>query len=416
MSLIKIINNVFNLFDDILKQALFIFFSVSIFAGNAFAMQAPVSKSSAPIATQQKWLKDYSDTVLKEAKKFNIPGFAIVVVRKGEPAYFYHYGVTEKGGNSVDLDTKFRLASVSKTFTATLIARQNSLKQLDWQTPLTSLTPEFKIDNYGDKPILLRHIIGQSAGFMPNAYDNLIEANYKRPRVLNELAKLDSICKPGYCYTYQNALFGILEEYYKTQSSSYSEQLTNNLFEPLKMTATVGKEALEDSGNWAKPHAAMSRTRWREVKVKDDYYRFSPAAGINASIKDMEIWIRAMLLEYPEVVDANMISQMTQPRVQTRNELRRREWRKHLRTAHYGLGWRVYNFRGIKLNYHGGWVQGYRADVAFSPDLNTGIAILMNAESNMINTVSAKFWEQALINTQKIESSQKPIVASSTSG
>lgn len=360
-------------------------------------------------ASENQWIEDYTNSVITEAKKFNIPGFAVVVVRKGQPAQFTYYGVTERGGTAINQDTKFRLASVSKTFTATLVAKQTSTKALDWQLPLATLTPNFTIDNYQDKPILLRHIIGQSAGFMPNAYDNLIEANYQRPRVLTELSKLDSICKPGYCYTYQNALFGILEEYYQAQNSSFSNELSSYLFTPLKMTATVGREALEKSGNWAKPHAAMSRTKWREVAVKDDYYRFAPAAGINASIKDMEIWLRAMLLEYPEVVNATMIEQMTQPRVQTKSELRRREWRKHLITAHYGLGWRVYNFKGVKLNYHGGWVQGYRADVAFSPTLETGIAILMNAESNMINTVSAKFWEQAVIHQPAVS---KPIIAS----
>jgi beta-lactamase class C len=349
---------------------------------------------------KNKWINDYVNYVAKEAKKFNIPGFAVVVVRKGEPAEFKYYGETERGGTPIDQDTKFRLASVSKTFTATLIAKQSGQTGLDWQSPLSVITPNYTIDNYQDKPLLLRHIIGQSTGFMPNAYDNLIEANYKRSRVLNMLGKLDSICKPGYCYTYQNALFGVLEEYYQTQNSSFSQELTNHLFTPLKMTSSVGRDALEQSGNWARPHAAISRTRWRKVSVKDDYYRYAPAAGINASIKDMEIWLRAMLLEYPEVVNATMIEQMTQPRVQTKNELRRREWRKHLITAHYGLGWRVYNFGGIKLNYHGGWVQGYRADVAFSPTLNTGIAILMNAESNMINTISAKFWQQALVNTK----------------
>lgn len=342
------------------------------------------------------WINKYSQQINKQASNANVPGFAMVIVRKGQPPEFRYYGVTERGGSKINADTKFRLASVSKTFTATLIAKQNSLQQLDWQTPLAQLTPDYTIDNYAEKPILLRHVIGQSAGFMPNAYDNLIEANYKRPRVLKELGKLDSICRPGYCYTYQNALFGVLEEYYQTQNSSYSQELSKHLFEPLNMKASVGRKALEASNNWAKPHAAVSRSKWRKVKVKDDYYRFAPAAGINASIKDMEIWLNAMLSEYPEVVTPTMVSQMTQPRVQTKNELRRREWRKHLRTAHYGLGWRVYNFRGYKLNYHGGWVQGYRADVAFSPDLEMGIAILMNAESNIINTISAKFWDQAI--------------------
>jgi len=349
-------------------------------------------------SNDDQWIIDYENSVVAAAKKYNIPGVAVVVVKKGQPAQFKYYGVTERAGTSVNQDTLFRLASVSKTFTATLVAKQTSINTINWQAPLSQLTPTYAIGNDKEKPILLRHVIGQSTGFMPNAYDNLIEANYKRPRVLREMGKLGSICKPGYCYTYQNALFGILEEYYQTQNSTYSQELSTHLFIPLGMKATVGRPALEQSGNWAKPHAAISRNKWGKVRVKDDYYRFAPAAGINASIKDMEIWLRAMLLEHPDIVNSTMIEQMTLPRVQTKNELRRREWRKHLITAHYGLGWRVYNFKGIKLNYHGGWVQGYRADVAFSPTLETGIAILMNAESNIINTISAKFWEQAVIN------------------
>ena len=356
-----------------------------------------LASSAQSQTNDNQWILDYTSSVAAAAKKHNIPGVAVVVVQKGQPAVFKYYGLTEQSGSQINQDTLFRLASVSKTFTATLVAKQSSINLLDWQTPVSALSPAYSLDNYQDKPMLLRHVIGQSAGFMPNAYDNLIEANYNRPRVLDALGKLDSICKPGYCYTYQNALFGILEEYYEAQNSSYSQELSNHLFSPLGMKASVGRSALEQSGNWAKPHAAVTRSKWRKVRVKDDYYRFAPAAGINASIKDMEIWLRAMLLEYPEVVNTTMVEQMTLPRVQTKNELRRREWRKHLITAHYGLGWRVYNFKGIKLNYHGGWVQGYRADVAFSPTLGTGIAILMNAESNIINTISAKFWEQAVI-------------------
>lgn len=369
--------------------SLFIFI-LTLFS--AFFSMAFVQSNDA----EQDWINNYVKDVAREAKKNNIPGIAIVVVRKGQPATFSYYGVTEKKGAKINQDTVFRLASVSKTFTATLVAKQNSIGKLDWQTPLGTLVPKFSVDNYKDQPILLRHLIGQSSGFTPNAYDNLIDANYKRPRVLTALGKLDSICKPGHCYTYQNTLFGILDEYYESHNSSYAKELSSLLFTPLNMQATVGKKALESSANWAKPHAAIARKTWRKVRVKNNYYEFAPAAGINASIKDMEIWLRAMLLEYPDVVTPNMIQEMTQARVQTKNETRRREWRKHLRTAHYGLGWRIYNFRGVQLNYHGGWVQGYRADVAFSPTLETGVAILMNAESNLINTITAQFWDAAL--------------------
>ena len=377
------------------------------------------------IAGQQgdTWINDYTNRVFTQAAAHNIPGVAIVIVRKDKPPVFKFFGKTEYGGQPIDIDTKFRLASVSKTFTAVLIAKQHTENTqsdkpdtqhsslINWQTPISQLTPEYNFDNYS-QPVLLRHIIGQSAGFMPNAYDNLIEANYKRTRVLKELGELESICKPGYCYTYQNALFGVLEEYYQTQNSSFADQLNTDLFAPLEMKASVGKQALEQAQKWAKPHAALSRKKWRKVNVKNDYYRFAPAAGINASIRDMQIWLDAMLLEHPDVVDETILSQVTRPRVETRNELRRKEWRKHLRTAHYGLGWRVYNFEGIKLNYHGGWVQGFRADLAFSPELGMGMAILMNAESNLVNSISAQFWEQAVNNYNRQDKSMNANITS----
>lgn len=343
------------------------------------------------------WANDFANDVRQEAKKRNIPGFVFVVVQQGEPAKYYTFGKTERRGEAISPETVFRLASVSKTFTATLVAAENPLATaITWQTPIAQLTPEYNFDKYPDKPLLLRHIVGQSAGFMPNAYDNLIEANYNRKRVLRELTELEPLCQPGYCYTYQNALFGVIEEHYARRGSSFAEQMQRQLFKPLNMSASIGRQALESSKSWAKPHAAIARNRWAKVDVKDDYYRFAPAAGINASATDMEIWLRAMLLEYPDVVSADMVTEMTLPRVQTKNEMRRRGWRGYLKSAHYGLGWRVYDFNNIQLNYHGGWVQGYRADVSFSPELGIGYAFLMNAESNMINEVTADFWAKAI--------------------
>ncbi|MFC3122714.1 serine hydrolase domain-containing protein [Agaribacter flavus] len=342
-------------------------------------------------AFAEAWMDSYAVKVRNQAKKNGIPGFIFVIVEKDKPNRYYTFGHSERGGQRIGKDTMFRLASVSKTFTAALVAKQQP-SALGWQTPLKNLTPEYSFDKHKDSPILLRHVIGQSTGFIPNAYDNLIEANYKRPRVLKELSGLKPICKPGHCYTYQNAFFGVLEEHFISQDSSFEAQLEQHIFTPLGMQASVGKKNLEAAPKWAKPHAAVAKNKWVKVRVKDDYYRFSPAAGINASAEDLATWLRAMLLETPEVVSADMVRDMTQARVETKNELRRRGWRGKLKSAHYGLGWRVYNFNGIKLNYHGGWVQGYRADVSFAPELGVGFGFLMNAESNLINTATPEFW------------------------
>lgn len=343
------------------------------------------------------WVDDFAKEMKATAKKKKLPGIAFVMVTPNEPTRFEFYGKTEKSGTLIDKETVFRLASVSKTFTAVFMAKQVKEKKLTWQNSLQELLPDYKFDNYTDTPILLQHIIGQSTGFIPNAYDNLIEANYKLPRVLHHLEKLDSLCKPGICYTYQNTFFGVLEEYYRQQKTTFAEEITNSIITPLKMpTASVGRKALMASKKWAKPHAAIDKNKWVSVRVKNNYYKYSPAAGINASAADMEIWLKAMLLEYPDIIDKSMVDSLIKTRVKTKREMYRREWRKQLKDAHYGLGWRIYNVDDIEIIYHGGWVQGYRADVAFSPELGVGYALLMNAESNAINELTATFWKKQI--------------------
>ena len=110
----------------------------------------------------------------------------------------------------------------------------------------------------------------------------------------------------------------------------------------------------------------------------------------------MAIWLKAMLGEYPSVISPAIIANLTKPVVETKREVTRTGWRGKLKSAHYGLGWRIYDFNGTKINYHGGWVQGYRADISFSSELKTGVVVLMNAESNLINTATPDFWSAKL--------------------
>ncbi|APD95660.1 serine hydrolase [Alteromonas mediterranea] len=344
------------------------------------------------------WLDDYASHVKKEASKYNVPGYAFVFYEQGKAPRVYVYGRTQKkGGESVTQDTVFRLASVSKTFTALLSAKLVEKKQLSWETPISTLLPDIPFNGKGMGALQLQHIVGQSSGFMPNAYDNLIEADYSLERVLKSLGELEPLCVPGECYTYQNALFGALEYYFSNNNTSYSRQMQANLFTPLGMnTASVGKGGLLASDSWAHPHIAIARNKWREGKVESNYYRFSPAAGVNASISDMTIYLQALLGEFPTVMSKEMVDFVTTERVRTKRETYRRGWRGMIDDAHYGLGWRIYDINGMKLNYHGGWVKGYRADVAFSPEHKVGYVMLMNAESNMINSTTAELWKRYL--------------------
>ena len=84
------------------------------------------------------WLDEYASFVQKEATKYNVPGYAFVFYEQGKAPRVYVYGKTQKkGGEKVTQDTVFRLASVSKTFTALLSAKLVEKKQLSWETPIS---------------------------------------------------------------------------------------------------------------------------------------------------------------------------------------------------------------------------------------------------------------------------------------
>lgn len=344
-------------------------------------------------AAPDNWIDSFVAQAHRQAQQDNVPGYSMALVRSGQKPVFFNHGKTEAKGAKVDQLTLFRLASVSKTFTGGLTAKLVAQGKLDWQLSISDLAPEFGFDQAGKANITLEHLLTQSSGLVPNAYDNLIEANYSLNRILNELADLKPLCQPGECYTYQNALFGVLEHHFQQNNVSYKTLLEKELLQPLKMRYTsVGKSPLESAQQWAKPHVMTRSKNWRKTRVSNSYYRFAPAAGINTNTNDLAIWLQAMLGQYPDVVSPQLVSDITTPKIRTKREMRRRGWRGHIQDAHYGYGWRVYDFDGYKLNYHSGWVRGYRAEVAFSPETDTGFAILMNAESNVINTMGATFW------------------------
>ncbi len=330
-----------------------------------------------------------------ESEKY--PGAAFAIVTRDQIIHIGtlgHTSTTKK--RAVNRDTVFRLASVSKTFASELVGILVEDGILDWNESVNHYLPEFKIA--GDtSQIKLQNILGQSTGIIPYAYDNLLEANISMEEIWQRMSDLPYVCKPGSCYGYQNSLYTLVDPIVsRSMSSSYSGLIEQRIFKPLGMkTASMGYEAFVNSPNHAEPHA-KSKHGWRTVKVKRNYYNAAPAAGVNASIMDMARWLQAQLGSHPEVISPELIQKVSQPRVKTHRDKYRKEWKTILKQSHYGLGWRVYNIGSETLVYHGGWVSGFRADIAFAPNRDIGIVVLLNAESSGISKLTTQFWKMVL--------------------
>ncbi len=351
-------------------------------------------------------LEDFDAFFKEQMQQQQIPGAAYAIVYKNQIISAKGFGVREAGTKlPVDAFTVFRIASVSKTFAGGLASILASQGHFNWDDPVTRYLPDFSFKSRSHtNKLKVEHLLAQSTGVMPNAYDNLIEADVEPERILPQFKKLDPMCTPGQCYGYQNVLFSLIEPIMQqTTSQDYASLLRENIFDPLHMpTASVGYEGFLNTENRAIPHV-KARGKWYPRTVSESYYRFAPAAGVNASAIDLGYWLIAQLGYNPEVLNPQQLSQMTNKRVRTVRDLRRRQWREHITDAHYALGWRVYQFGQEQLVYHGGWVQGFRAELAYSKERELGLVILLNAESNVVAELSTHFWSTMFTALQRQE-------------
>lgn len=320
-------------------------------------------------------------------REYGVVGMGISIVHGDEVLLERGFGLTQAGrSDTVGADTAFRLASLSKAFAgavAGLLVEEGALR---WDTRVADHLPAFRLAN-ADTALgttaadLLSHTVG--LGF--HTFDNELEGNEPYPVLAQRLHQAPMLCPDGRCYAYQNIAFSLIGDLaFAVTGDFFSHLVEKKIFHPLGMfNATYGREGLEGSPSWARPHV-MSGGRMVALRPKENYYRVPPAAGVNASARDMSQWLLAQMGRRPEVLSPELLEAIQSPRVETPSELRAVPWRRErLREAHYGLGWRIYDYAGEKLVFHGGAVQGYRAVIGFLPEHDFGIAILSNCECRL---------------------------------
>ncbi len=328
-----------------------------------------------------------------------IPGGAWVVVSDGQIVGASGHGVRANGKpDPVTIETVFRIASVSKTFAAQLAALMVEEGRLNWDDPVIGFVPEFSLARPDHAHQLrLHHLLGQTTGIVPNAYDNLLNASQSLDQIVPRFRELEPMCAPGQCYTYQNVLFALVgPAIEQTTGRNYDELLAERLFQPLGMDqASAGMQAFLRSDNRAWPHVRRGQL-WFATDVNENYYRVSPAAGVNASALDLGQWLIAQTGHRPDVIPPALLRELTEKRIHSARELRRRGWRDLLTEAHYGLGWRIYTAGSEEIVLHSGWVRGFVAEVAYSPQRGIGLGVLLNAESSALNEITTGFWRAVL--------------------
>ncbi len=339
--------------------------------------QLPPARVTAAIGEYDHWLDQL-------AAEDRTAGLAAAVIVDGRVRYERTLGYADATtGARVKPYTVFRVASLSKAFATALtgiLVRQNVLH---WDTRLAGVLPFFKLqDANASAQATVRDILSQSVGLPYHAYDNLLSDGVSYRELERKLATVPLSCDPGTCYGYQNVAFSLIGDVIHAKTGQFFISMVDRyLFIPLGMTtASYGRDGLESSRSWARPHYKRGG-RWIAYEPNDNFY-VPPAAGVNASIRDMEQWLIAQMGGRPTVIPDALLEVLHAPVIDTPGERYGSNWRRaRVGKASYALGWRVYDYAGHTLVFHAGAVQGYRAMIGFFPEYHVGAVVLWNSEN-----------------------------------
>jgi len=335
-----------------------------------------------------------------------IPGLAMAIVHNGQVLSARGYGITDvKAAEPVDAHTVFRLASLSKSFAATTAGLLVNDGTIRWDSKITQYLPGFQLNNPAStQQLTVADVLSHRVGLVHNTYDRDLESYVDYRTLTQKLAYAPLQCQPGTCYGYQNIAFSLIGDVvFAATGDFYGQEVQKRVLKPLGMNdASVGLEGIEASARWARPHV-RGRGGWVSTKPKSTYYQVLPAAGVNASASDMAQYLIAHLGHRPDVLPPSLLATLHSPLVQTPSETRGSPWRRaRVDSAGYALGWRVYDYMGHQLVFHGGAVQGYRGVIAMLPERDLGIALLWNSESSLPSGMVPTIMDRALrIPTQR---------------
>ncbi|MFN1836036.1 serine hydrolase domain-containing protein [Balneola sp. MJW-20] len=343
------------------------------------------------------YLEKFEQNFLEGLKEKKIPGGAVVLVKDGQVIYQKGFGVKEAGtSDPVDERTVFRLGSVSKGFASVLTGILVENGVLEWDEPVSSYLEEFKLNDPAQtERVQIKHLLSHTTGLPRHAYTNLVEDGLSLDRIIPRLKEVPLISKEGEQIAYQNAAYSAIEKVIETRTADdFKTLLRNALFGPLDMEhASASYDSIRTTVNKALPHVYYSRSRGRvPISISKKYYNAVSSGGINASASDMGKWLLLLTGNTPDFISPETLEQIYKPIATINNRRYSRYW-PGVNRSHYAMGWRVLDNHGQKIVYHGGYVNGYRSEIAFAPEEGIGICVLINSNSGFPLEVIPGFFE-----------------------
>ncbi|MBI1773170.1 MAG: serine hydrolase [Burkholderiales bacterium] len=319
--------------------------------------------------------EDFATSVQKVASsRVNsgaIPGLVVATIN-GREQKIQGFGLVSNGKSQPhqpDANTVFEIGSVSKTFTALLLADMQVRGLVKLDDAVATLLPTYTIPQYQGRAITLLDLATQTsalprlpANLMPKQADNPY-ADYTENNLRDFLRSYQLTRAPGAKYEYSNLGFGLLGQALSTHAGkSYAELVQERIARPLGMADTGITLTTSMQSNLATGHDAQGKSvaNW-------DMPTLAGAGALRSSTQDMLRYLQSHMRSKDVKVPAGL-QLVQQPQRPT-----------GMPGLQIGLAWHVQSARGQTVVWHNGMTGGYASFIGFTADGQRGVVVLANA-------------------------------------
>ena len=286
-----------------------------------------------------------------------------LVIRKGDTIVFKNaYGFYEANrGLRSNGNTKYKIGSVTKTFTATMIMQLVEAKKLRLETKISRFFPKIAMANY----ISVNDLLQQRSGIMDyvNADETFKEkliTGESREDLLERIADYEAIFEPGTKHMYSNTnyyLLGCIIE--NITKKSYAENLKELIVDKIGLKNTYYSTEKTDVSKRESYSYLYNGTNWEQFPEWDNSIAFA-SGGITSTPDDMTLFISSLF--EGKLVSKSSVDQM-----------------KKIKDG-YGMGLMQFPFGERRFFGHNGKIENFNAVVGYYPKEKLSIALISNAD------------------------------------
>jgi CubicO group peptidase (beta-lactamase class C family) len=317
------------------------------------------------------------DALLAPYAGRDVPGAAVLVMHKGRVAFSRGYGVADLETKGPVTDrTNFRLASLTKAFTAVAILRLVEAGSLRLDDHVADILADFPA--YG-RAIRIRHLLSHTSGLQ--AYQEFIPASQSRPLtdrdVLTLLRRADSLLfPPGTAFRYGDSGYAILALVVQAVSGQpFARFLDTHVFARAGMKSTLAWEP----GLREVPHRAVGYVaRPTGFRVSDQNVTSAVLGdgGVYSSLRDLAAWDRA--LDGHRLISASLQHLAWAPTTLSNGA-----------PTQYGFGWYLDRHGTEPYVFHRGETSGFTNFIVKYPHRRLTVVVLTNRHGGAPDDIAA---------------------------